>query len=132
MLYVIKLGTQSVLYNLKQTSMEDVIYCITSVEQIKLHKLEFVFSNGHAVNALTDFFDETDVEDMLNIIDENAINTRYWRDDNDLDLKRRKEAEFLVLGAILGFAVNNETVGQKLLKLGVDNNKITVKQGYYF
>ena len=137
MLYVIKLGAQSVLYNLKQTSSEDVIYCITSVEQMLAHRLEFVFSNGHAVSDLTDFFDETDVKEILNIIDQKAVNARYWRDDNDLDLKRRKEAEFLVLGdipasAILGFAVYSANAEQKLLKLGVDKNKIAVKSGYYF
>ncbi|AYL97934.1 type II toxin-antitoxin system toxin DNA ADP-ribosyl transferase DarT [Mucilaginibacter celer] len=137
MLYVIKLGAQSVLYNLKQTSSEDVIYCITSVEQILEHQLEFVFSNGHAVSDLTDFFDGTDVGSIAEIIDMQAVNARYWRDENDLDLKRRKEAEFLVLGdipasAILGFVVYNENVEQKLLKLGIDKGKIAVKPSYYF
>jgi hypothetical protein len=137
MLYVIKLGDQSVLYNLKQTQSQDVIYCITSVEQMQVHRLEFVFSNGHAVSDLTEFFDRSDVEEILNIIDIEAVNARYWRDDNDLDLKRRKEAEFLVLGdvpvsAILGFAVYNDSAEQRLLNLGIDKDKITVKPGFYF
>jgi len=137
MLYVIKLGDQSLRYNLNRVSREDVIYCITSIEQIRIHKLNFAFSNGHAVSDLTDFFDESDIGDILNIIDEAAINAKYWKDDNDLDLKRRKEAEFLVMGdipasAILGFAVYNESAEHRLLNLGIDKNKIAVKQGYYF
>ena len=137
MLYVIKLGSQSVRYNLNQISSEDIIYCITSIEQVRAHKLDFVFSDGHAISDLTDFFDETNIEEILNIIDQKAINARYWRDENDLDLKRRKEAEFLILGdipssAILGFVVYNDNAKQKLLKYGVDENKIAIKSGYYF
>ncbi|WP_114939400.1 type II toxin-antitoxin system toxin DNA ADP-ribosyl transferase DarT [Mucilaginibacter endophyticus] len=137
MLYVIKQGVNSIYYNLGPVATENIIYCITTVELVRMHKLEFVFSNGHAVSDLTDFFDKTHIDDILDIIDVNAINARYWRDDNDLDLKRRKEAEFLVFddipaSAILGFAVYNESAEQKLLEYGIGKNKIAVKAGYYF
>ncbi len=46
-----------------------------------------------------------------------AISSKYWKDENDLDLKRRKEAEFLVSGdlpvnAIEGFVVYTETTAE--------------------
>ncbi|SDI13073.1 type II toxin-antitoxin system toxin DNA ADP-ribosyl transferase DarT [Mucilaginibacter sp. P25] len=137
MLYVIKQGANSIYYNMRPVSTEDIVYCITSVEQIRVHNLRFVFSNGHAVSDLTDFFYEADIDDILNIIDLSAINAQYWVDYNDLDLKRRKEAEFLVIddipaSAILGFAVYNKNAKQKLLAFDISESKIVIKPDYYF
>jgi len=56
MLYVIMLGANSIKYNIKPVLSEDIVYCITSVEQILNHGLRFIFSDGHAVSELTDFF----------------------------------------------------------------------------
>jgi hypothetical protein len=137
MLYVIMLGANSIKYDIKPISSEDIIYCITSVEQILAHHLRFIFSNGHAVSELTEFFDETHISNIDNLIDKTAIKTEYWVKENDLDLKRRKEAEFLVqadipASAILGFAGYNDNAAQKLIKYGIPKNKIAVKPNYYF
>lgn len=64
-------------------------------------------------------------------------NAQYWKDENDLDLKRRKEAEFLVDGdisteAVLGFAVYNETAKNKLIGFGVEAKRIVINTGFYF
>ncbi len=71
------------------------------------------------------------------IIDIKAINTKYWKDENDLDLKRRKDDELLVKNdiprsAILGFAVSNEAAKIKLIALGIQEKQIVVKPAYYF
>jgi len=137
MLYVIMLGTNSIKYDIKPVSSEDIIYCITSVEQILNNGLRFVFSDGHALSELTEFFNEAHVDNINDLIDKIAINAQYWRDENDLDLKRRKEAEFLIeedvpIIAILGFAVYNETAKQKLIDCGIGENRIAVKPAYYF
>lgn len=137
MLYVIMLGASSVKYDIKSVSSEDIIYCITSVERVLDHGLRFIFSNGHAVSELTDFFNETHTADVDNLIDKAAINALYWNDENDLDLKRRKEAEFLIeddvpLNAILGFAVYNQAAKQKLVRCGIAEGKIVIKPAYYF
>lgn len=62
---------------------------------------------------------------------------KYWRDDNDLDLKRRKEAEFLVLGDIaieglLGFLVYNQNALNRMIEFGVDMEKVHIKSAFYF
>jgi hypothetical protein len=137
MLYVIRLGTNSIKYDINPVPSEDIVYCITSVEEIRSHNLPFVFSNGHAVSELTEFFDEKQVYNILNLIDLSAINAVYWVDDGDLDLKRRKEAEFLVdsdipVTAILGFAVYSQKAKEELLKYGIADHKIVIKPKYYF
>jgi len=133
MLFVIQKGFNDV----KKTFSEDIIYCITSVQQIIHHKLDFIFSNGHGVDELTDFFESERINDILEILDKKAIEARYWKDENDLDLKRRKEAEFLInsdipVSAILGYAVYNIEAKQKLTALGIDEKNIVVKPNYYF
>ena len=137
MLYVIMLGARSIKYDVKPVSSEDIIYCITSVEEILKYGLRFVFSNGHAVNELTEFFNDDRVAYIDSLIDRTAVNAQYWTDETDLDLKRRKEAEFLLeddipLDAILGFAVYNKAARQKLIHCGIAENRIVIKPAYYF
>ena len=133
MLYVIQKGFNGV----KTTPPENIVYCITSVEQVVAHKLEFVFTDGHAVDALSSFYNSTEVNDIETFIDKDAINKKYWRADNDLDLKRRKEAEFLIKNdvpknAILGFVVYNISAQKILTNLGITEQKAVIKNTYYF
>ena len=65
------------------------------------------------------------------------MRAKYWLDENDLDLKRRKEAEFLVLGdiateAILGFVVYNQNAQNRMIGFGADVSKVLIKPDYYF
>lgn len=133
MLYVIQKGFNCVTV----TSAENIVYCVTSVAQIVNRNLDFIFTNGHAVDCLTDFFYPENVQDIENLIDFKAINCKYWKDENDLDLKRRKEAEFLIFGdipssAIVDFVVYNENAKNKLLTWDVNNNIVFIRSNYYF
>lgn len=133
MLYVIQKGFNQV----SPTIVENIIYCICSVQQIISHNLEFVFTDGHAVDRFSTLYYPADIENVETLIDRTAINAKYWKDDNDLDLKRRKEAEFLVMGdipfsAIAEFAVYNVTAKIKLIDMGLDSSIIKVKPGFYF
>ncbi len=133
MLYVVQKGFNSV----ASTPTEKIVYCITSVQQILNHQLPFVFTNGHAVDGFTDFFDETYINQIEDIIDKNAINAKYWKNDKDLDLKRRKEAEFLIekdipTTAIVYWIVFNEQAKSTLRRIGIDEGGIFVKPGSYF
>ena len=137
MLFVIKQGSNSMKYQLRSISSEEIVYCITSVQSILEYEVDFLFSNGHALSELTQFFMQSDVSNIEKLLDWEAINAKYWRDDNDLDLKRRKEAEFLIgqdlpVKAILGYAVYNVFAKQKLISLGIDKDRITIKPNYYF
>ena len=100
-------------------------------------KLDFIYTDGHAVDRFSAQYTIKDIQDIDNILDINAIKSKYWNDESDLDKKRRKEAEFLVLGdisnqTILGFVVYNNNVKDKLINYGVDVNKIHVSPNYFF
>jgi len=133
MLYVIQKGFNGV----SPVNAQKIIYLVTSVEQILTQNLEFVFTDGHAVDSLSSFYDITDIGKIEDIIDKKAIQSQYWKDDNDLDLKRRKEAEFLVANdiakeAILGFIVHDEIARKELISLGIDEKVVVVRPNYYF
>jgi len=133
MLYVIQNGFNMV----NPTPAENIVYCITSVQKIIEQQSEFVFTNGHAVDVFTTQYSTTDILNIDNIIDWKAVKATYWRDENDLDLKRRKEAEFLVLGdivaeAVLGFGVYNRNAQSRMIGFGADATKVLIKSDYYF
>lgn len=134
MLYVIQKGFNGV----QATPPENIIYCITSVAQIISFHLDYIFTDGHAVNCLSSFYASNEISRIEEIIDLKVIKDSYWNDNpKDLDKKRRKEAEFLVendipFEAIIGYAVYNQNVKNKLLQLGIPDNKILIKSEYYF
>lgn len=73
---------------------KNVIYLASSVERVVRGNLPWCFTNGHAVEAMTDFFDSVD---ELTQVDWPVIGHWSWKNtDEDPDRKRRKQAEFLV------------------------------------
>lgn len=133
MLYVLQNGFNMV----APTSAENIVYCVTSVQKIIEQQLDFVFTDGHAVDGFTTQYSAEDIQRIDRIIDWTAVSAKYWRSDTDLDLKRRKEAEFLVLGdlvadAILRFLVSNENAKKRVIAFGVDVAKVLIKPEFYF
>lgn len=133
MLYVVQNGFNMV----ASTPAENIVYCVSSVQKIIDLHLDFVFTDGHAVDSFSSQYTAADIQNIDTILDKNAINAKYWRDENDLDRKRRKEAEFLVLGdiareAILGFITYNENAKNKVIDFGADATNILIKSGFYF
>lgn len=134
MLYVIQKGFNMV----SPTSAENIVYCISSIQKIIDNNLDFVFTDGHAVNGFSTQYTVTNINDIETIIDWKAVRSQYWSDDsNDLDKKRRKEAEFLVLGdipinSILGYIVYNEKAKNQLIGYGVNDTNIHIKSNFYF
>lgn len=133
MLYVMQNGFNG----LTPVPPENIIYCVTSVAQIIKRNLDFVFTNGHAINRLTTQYSPADIENIDSIIDKKAISAQYWIDENDLDRKRKKEAEFLVFGdihidSVIAFAVYNDSAKKRLIHLGANESMIHIRPGYYF
>jgi len=133
MLYVVQKGYNSV----PTIAPENIVYCVSSVQRIIDLKIDFVFTDGHAVNGLSNFYTSDEIENINAIVDFQAIKAKFWRDENDLDLKRRKEAEFLVEGdipveAILGYVVYDEHAEKKLREMGIDAQRIIVRPTFYF
>lgn len=96
---------------------EPLIYLVTTVEAVQGAGVPFVFSDGHGLAALTDWFD--DLSD-LGEVDWDIVKQRYWADTLEYDdRQRRKQAEFLVhqfldWSLIKGIAVINDTVKQQV------------------
>jgi len=133
MLYVLQNGFNMV----TPTPASEIVYCMTSIQKILDQKLKFVFTDGHAVDGFTSQYDESDIHNVDSIIDWKAVNAKYWKDESDLDRKRRKESEFLVLGdiavdAILGFIVFNESAKNRLISFGANPDKIAISPTCYF
>ncbi len=133
MLYVLQGGFNDVPIR----EPRDIVYCVTSVADIIDCGIEFYFTDGHAVNRLSGYYTIDDVANIEQIVDMRAVEAKYWNKDDDLDLKRRKEAEFLVSedippGAIRGWVVYSDEAKDEMAKFGIDANKITVKPNYYF
>jgi len=94
MLYSINIG------NVKNYSdgQTNIIYLVSSVEQIKDRNRPWFFTDGHAVEFITEFLIETE---QMNKIDWEVINSWSWHDqDDDTDRCRRKQAELLVYKSI--------------------------------
>jgi hypothetical protein len=133
MLYVMQKGFNM----LAPIPAENIVYCVSSVQQIINQGLEYVFTNGHALDRFSTQYANDDISQIDEILDWEAVEAKYWRDDSDLDRTRRKEAEFLVLGditahAILGFIVYSDDAKDKMKDFGVDSTKVVIKPEYYF
>lgn len=133
MLFVVQNG-----YNMvAPTPAENIVYCVTSVKKIIELQLDFVFTNGHAVNGFSSQYSRSDIPNLDEIIDWKAVKEKFWTNDTDLDLKRRKEAEFLVLGdidpsGILGFVVYNKNAQTRMVDFGVNELNVPIKPHFYF
>lgn len=133
MLYVMQKG-----YNMvRPTPAEDIVYCVTSVQKIIEQGLDFVFTDGHAVDKFTGQYAIDDINNIDNIVNRQDVNAMDWKKDTDLDLKRRKQAEFLVCGdiaidGILGFLVYNENAKTRILNYGANAANVLVKPIHYF
>lgn len=117
---------------------EDIVYCVTSVAEIEELNLPFLFTDGHAFEALSKFYNPKDLANISNLVDFSAVKASQWSGNiADLDIKRKKQAEFLVLGdigrkAILGFVVYSEVAKQKLCSFGISEQQIFVKNNWYY
>lgn len=121
----------------RATSPEDIIYLGCAVSKIISSKHNFYFSDGHATDMLTTFYDKSKIDELVNIVDWGAVKSSYWGGAENLNIKRKKQAEFLVSGDlspdfITAFGCYNEEAKDKLISLGVANDKIKIiPQAYY-
>ena len=134
MLYVIQNGGNFVE---RATPPTDIIYLVCPVIKIIERDYNYYFSDGHATDNLTTFYDRTKINDLPSIINWNAIKASYWGGDENLNIKRKKQAEILIEDDIdprclIGLGCFNEHSKDRLVEMGVDKNIIKIiPQGYY-
>lgn len=81
-----------------QGGQDSVITLVATAENVEAAGLEFVFADGHAAMAMTDYY--VDLSD-LTAIDWEVIKGKWWHNTpEDPDRKRRRNAEFLVHGTL--------------------------------
>lgn len=102
MLYAIHTGSTAQYQGGQQT----ILHLATSVETIASQNLNFAFTDGHATKAFTRFYDT--LTDLPEAIDWKVVRSWSWKDTNeDMDRKRRKQAEFLVHRAVPWHLINS-------------------------
>ena len=71
-----------------------IVHLVTTAEAIAASGQPFVFTDGHAIMAFTDFYNDLG---QLDQVDWDVMRARSWRDTlEDNDRLRRRNAEFLV------------------------------------
>ena len=98
----------------------EVVHLVSTAQAIDDYGLDFAFTDGHAIMAFTEFYDDLD---DLQGIDWEVMKAKYWSDTlEDGDRKRRRQAEFLVHGRVpwslvTEIAVMNRSVEKKVKSL---------------
>ena len=134
MLYVIQNGGN---FLVKPTPASKIVYMACSISRIIKQQEDYYFTDGHATDNLTSFYDKTRIDDLPEIIDWNAVKASYWGGQENLNVKRKKQAEFLVFedvapNLIIGFGCYDDAAKNNLIGLGIraDQTKI-IPNAYY-
>lgn len=73
---------------------EPLVYVVAYAQDIVASGCGYVFTDGHSLARITEFFSDLC---HLDRVDWSMVNQRYWKDTvDDSDRQRRKQAEFLV------------------------------------
>jgi len=116
MLFQIATGYEDVEKHLQQ----EIVYLISSVDQIKANNLQYFFTDGHARSETSTYFNSEDDFDKL---DWDTIYSTYWKsDETDLRRKEKKQSELLIkthvpVSCIEHIGVYNELANRKVLDL---------------
>lgn len=91
----------------------------------------------YALSAITKYYSQDNLERISEIVNREDVYAQFGNVEDDLDLKRRKEAELLIkteLPAkyIKGFVVYNEEARQQLLDYDIDASMIAIRESFYF
>jgi hypothetical protein len=73
---------------------DELVYLVSTAQRVEEAGYKVVFSDGHAIAALTQIFDSFE---KLTEVCWDTVGLRYWTDTRDEpDRQRRKQAEFLI------------------------------------
>jgi hypothetical protein len=134
MLYVMQNGGNFVE---KATPAENIIYIACPIISIIQSNRIYFFSDGHATDNYTTFYDRSKASELPAIIDWKAVKAAFWGGQDNLNIKRKKQAEFLVAddlppNMLAGFGCYNEIAKKKLIEMGIKETKIKVIPHAYY
>lgn len=133
MLYVIQHGYNGV----QRVEPEKIVYCVIRLDDLINNNIDCIFTDGHAVSFLTSFYSRDKLSSINEIVKFDDVYSSQWNSEEDLDLKRRKEAELLIkndlpVQFLRGFVVYNNKAKDFLIEKGVADNMIAVMPSYFF
>lgn len=134
MLYVIQNGFN----NVEKQVPENIVYCVIKLEDLIHSDIECIFSDGHALNAMTNFYSKERLKDIGTLVSYADVYERHWNpQDFGDETKRKKEAELLVksdipVQMISGFVVYNQAACDKLISWGIAQEKIFKIPNFYY
>jgi hypothetical protein len=120
---------------------EPLIYLVSNCQKVEASGTRFVFSDGHGLATYTDWFSDLS---ELGKVDWAVVNKRYWTGnaEKDMDLQRRKQAEFLVhrfcdWSLIDGIVVIDQTVKAKVEQVlsrfdQRSRRVVTIRKNWYY
>lgn len=119
-------------------NQEDVVHLVSAAEVILAAGLGIAFTDGHAIMAWTEFYD--DLSD-LDKVDWPLMEAKYWSDKlEDMDRRRRRQAEFLVHESmpwelIAEIVVMNQSVEAKVREILMregDTTPVQTRRSWYY
>ena len=134
MLYVMQNGGNFVE---KATPAKDIVYLACSLSNIINSNMNYYFTDGHATDGLTSFYNKNKIDDLPKVIDWESIVAPYWGGQENLNVKRKKQAEFLIQedlppDFIIGFGCYNNVAKEELINMGIEESKIKEIPNAYF
>ena len=136
MLYVIHKG------NVRgyDEGQEPIIYLVSDAQTVASSGVGFVFTDGHAIMAVSEFFDDLA---HLDRVDWSVMKSRMWNDtDRSPDRKRRRQAEFLLhrfcpWSLVRGIAVIDEQMKKRVEAILAEFSHhprpiVRVKRAWYY
>jgi len=115
----------------------NIVYLVCNIEDIIQAGYTFFFTDGHAVDRLSTFYEKSQISLLPTILNEQAIKSTYWGGEKNIILRWQKQAEFLILDDIefkyiCRILCYSEEAKEMLLSMGVADSLITIyPQGYY-
>jgi hypothetical protein len=115
-----------------------VLHLVVDAEALAASKLPYVFTDGHAVMAFSNFYDDVK---HLDQVDWDVMRSHYWNDTPEFpDRKRKRQAEFLVHDSlpwelVSGIGVKSNEIGDKVNAIlrGADYlPRVGVEPSWYF
>ncbi len=134
MLYVMQNGGNFVK---RATPAKDIVYLACSLIRIIDTTKDYYFSDGHGTDNYTTFYDSSKINDLATIIDWSAVKAAYWGGNENLNIKRKKQAEFLVSNDIspkfvIGFGCHDQKAAEELIAMGVVEEKVKIIPNAYY
>lgn len=136
MLYVIQHGGNFVPSSVRP---DDIIYLVVNLKDLIEHFGAFCyFCDGHATDSFTHIYGYDSLCLIPDLVDWDAVKSKKWSgEDVERDLKRKKQAEFLVgcdipKEFLYGFVCYSEKSKTKLVSLGIQGERVRVFPKAYY